>query len=80
MTKLLSRVVTHETINYESMTYNKKAESALHEFTYGITSDPLIQFACAFSALIHDADHPGVPNSQLVKEGQRIAHIYGNQR
>jgi len=27
---------------------------ALHDHTYGITSDPLTQFACAFSALIHD--------------------------
>ena len=80
MTKLLSRVVTPETIDYQDMTYKKKGEAALHEFTYGITSDPLIQFACAFSALIHDADHPGVPNVQLVKEGQRIAEIYGNKR
>ena len=27
----------------------------LHDHTYGITSDPLTQFACMFSALIHDA-------------------------
>lgn len=26
----------------------------LHDHTYGITSDPLTQFACAFSALIHE--------------------------
>ena len=26
----------------------------LSSHTYGITSDPLTQFACAFSALIHD--------------------------
>jgi hypothetical protein len=31
--------------------------STLHDHTYGITSDPLTQFACVFSALIHDADH-----------------------
>ena len=37
------------------------------DHTYGITADPLTQFACVFSALIHDLDHPGVPNSQLVK-------------
>ena len=29
----------------------------IHAHTYGITSDPLIQFACAFSALIHDGKH-----------------------
>eukprot|EP00980_Cylindrotheca_fusiformis_P021248 scaffold8174_cov58-Cylindrotheca_fusiformis.AAC.1 len=44
--------------------------------SYGITSDPLTQFAVVFSAIIHDVDHPGVPNSQLVKENTRIAEIY----
>ena len=40
------------------------------------TSDPLTQFAVVFSAVIHDADHPGVPNAQLVKENTRTAQIY----
>ena len=44
--------------------------------SYGITSDPLTQFAVVFSAVIHDADHPGVPNTQLVKENTRLAQIY----
>eukprot|EP00980_Cylindrotheca_fusiformis_P017960 scaffold5706_cov151-Cylindrotheca_fusiformis.AAC.6 len=44
--------------------------------SYGITSDPLTQFAVVFSALIHDVDHPGVPNTQLVKENTRWAQIY----
>jgi len=44
--------------------------------SYGITSDPLTQFAVVFSAIIHDVDHPGVPNSQLVKENTRHAQIY----
>ncbi|CAJ1930905.1 unnamed protein product [Cylindrotheca closterium] len=44
--------------------------------SYGITSDPLTQFAVVFSAVIHDVDHPGVPNSQLVKENTRNAQIY----
>ena len=47
--------------------------STLHDHTYGITSDPLTQFSCVLSALIHDADHPGVPMAQLVKEGQEVA-------
>lgn len=73
-------------------------QMALHDHTYGITSDPLTQvreteasmsslfllfqrfstlflsvqyfrskFACVFAALIHDVDHPGVPNPQLIK-------------
>eukprot|EP00980_Cylindrotheca_fusiformis_P022363 scaffold9240_cov126-Cylindrotheca_fusiformis.AAC.3 len=44
--------------------------------SYGITSDPLTQFTVVFSALIHDVDHPGVPNNQLVKENTRWAQIY----
>eukprot|EP00980_Cylindrotheca_fusiformis_P018638 scaffold6199_cov132-Cylindrotheca_fusiformis.AAC.3 len=44
--------------------------------SYGITSDPLTQFAVVFSAIIHDVDHPGVPNAQLVKENARWAKIY----
>lgn len=54
----------------------KKFASALHDHTYGITSDPLTQFACVFSALIHDVDHPGVPNPQLVKENETLASTY----
>jgi len=29
---------------------------------HGITSDPLVVFAVAFAALIHDVDHSGLPN------------------
>lgn len=51
----------------------------LHDHTYGITSDPLTHFACIFSALIHDVDHNGVPNTQLIKEEMSIARIYRNR-
>jgi 3'5'-cyclic nucleotide phosphodiesterase/Adenylate and Guanylate cyclase catalytic domain len=44
--------------------------------SYGITSDPITQFAVVFSAVIHDADHPGVPNATLVQENTRLAQIY----
>jgi hypothetical protein len=36
----------------------------------------LTQFACVFTALIHDVDHPGVPNTQLVKENSPLAVTY----
>jgi len=78
--KLLARVVTPETIDYKDMSYKIKAGSlALHEYTYGITSDPLTQFAVAFAALIHDVDHVGVPNAQLVKEGTELAKTYDDK-
>jgi 3'5'-cyclic nucleotide phosphodiesterase len=61
--KLLKRVV-------------KPVESHCSATAYGITSDPLTQFAILFSALIHDVDHPGVSNAQLVKENSPIAVLY----
>lgn len=51
-------------------------DQASFDHTYGITGDPLTGFACAFSALIHDVDHVGVPNTQLVKEELPIAEKY----
>ena len=55
---------------------NVDAERELHATSYGIASDPITKFAIVFSALIHDADHAGVPNSQLVQENTEIAAIY----
>lgn len=66
--KLLSRIIapSHEAGGMVS----------IHDHTYGITNDPLTQFACVLSALIHDVDHPGVPNTQLIKEKVPIAEFY----
>ena len=76
--KLMSRIVAPSYLLEDSEnTGNKNAAIKLHDHTYGITSDPLTQFACAFSALIHDVDHVGVSNAQLVKEGVPIAQKYG---
>ena len=81
--KLLSRIIAPSDIKIDSdnkdtsnSTLKKKFASTLHDHTYGITSDPLTQFACVFSALIHDVDHQGVPNSQLIKEDAMIASLY----
>ena len=83
--KLLSRVVTPDSFEYSGgIAYSARKKTAsdseeLHEFTYGITSDPLTQFAVAFAALIHDVDHQGVPNAQLVQEKSEIAILYKNK-
>lgn len=50
-----------------------------HDHTYGITSDPLTQFALLLSALIHDVDHTGVPNTQVLAENQGMAQMYGQR-
>ena len=71
--KLMSRIVapTDHHMNANAAT--------LHDHTYGITSDPLTQFACVFSALIHDVDHSGVPNTTLASEQSSIAAKYNNR-
>jgi hypothetical protein len=48
----------------------------MHDHTYGITSDPLTQYSVIFSALIHDVDHKGVPNTTLINEKASIASVY----
>ena len=45
-----------------------------------IQCDPLAQFAVVFSSVIHDVDHTGVPNAQLVLEQTDSARHYNNQR
>jgi hypothetical protein len=76
--KLMSRIVTPDeeqaVIMNGSNHLNKN--QALHDHTYGITSDPLTQFACVFSALVHDVDHSGVPNTTLVQENAPVAIAY----
>ena len=78
VTKLLSRIVAPEDILVVDEDDDEKLQH-IHDHTYGITSDPLTQFALAFSALIHDVDHTGVPNTQLIKEKVSIAAVYKNQ-
>jgi hypothetical protein len=36
----------------------------------------LIHFAIVLSALIHDVDHPGVPNATLVQEKLKLVAVY----
>jgi hypothetical protein len=70
-TKLLARIATPDLDTYTAQ--------EVFDHTYGITSDPLTQFATVFAALIHDIDHKGVPNAQLVKEGAAISDYYNKK-
>ena len=47
--------------------------------TFGIKSDPLSQLAFLFSALVHDVDHTGISNRQLVLEMDDLAILYNDQ-
>jgi hypothetical protein len=68
--KLLQRVVVP--VSQGTKEHMKEA----HDYTYGLTSDPLTQFAIVFSAIVHDIDHHGVSNQQLVKEKNRLSVMY----
>jgi hypothetical protein len=51
-------------------------DEALYTHTYGITSAPLTWFAVILCALIHDIDHSGVSNTQLLKEKSPLVYLY----
>eukprot|EP00934_Nitzschia_sp_Nitz4_P004937 Nitzschia sp. Nitz4//scaffold277_size25017//14875//15933//NITZ4_008348-RA/size25017-processed-gene-0.12-mRNA-1//-1//CDS//3329545347//4927//frame0 len=78
VTKYLNRINAAKELDvgFDADRQRSCTHAAMHDHTYGITSDPLTHFACVFSALIHDVDHPGVPNPQLIKENDRLAAIY----
>jgi hypothetical protein len=71
--KLLSRIV-----GPDIETADDNAAKSLHDHTYGIASDPLTQFSVVLSALIHDVDHSGVPNTQLIKENHELCTLFKN--
>jgi hypothetical protein len=55
--KSMTRIVQVDTTNQTGAIDRASIDIAGH--SYGITSDSLTQFAIVFSAIIHDADHPG---------------------
>ena len=65
-------------ISLRNMNTPTPSKAASKNMDFGITADPLVEFAIAFSALVHDVDHPGVPNSQLVDEDAYLAKKYDN--
>ncbi|GKY91565.1 hypothetical protein MPSEU_000128400 [Mayamaea pseudoterrestris] len=76
VTKFLSRMTIGKSTPGRRFDNLIDGASELHERTHGLSSCPLTQFACVFSALIHDIDHPGVPNDVLVKENAELADAY----
>lgn len=73
--KLLQRIVIPAAQEQDTKKHRKEA----HDYTFGLTSDPLTQFAIVFSAIIHDLDHHGVSNQQLVKEKNRLSTMYNDK-
>jgi 3'5'-cyclic nucleotide phosphodiesterase/Adenylate and Guanylate cyclase catalytic domain len=75
--KLMKRIMNPDEVDISRDT----AEVArnIHAKTYGISSDPLMQFAVVFAALIHDVDHTGLTNKELVDSNAEIALAYGEK-
>jgi hypothetical protein len=51
----------------------------VYERTYGISQDPLAQFALLVAALIRDCDHPGLPGSEMIRQNSETATKWKNQ-
>lgn len=81
VTKLLSRIasVEHGEQGQSIPTSSSKVTPPPATSSFGITSDPLTQFAAFFCALIHDVDHPGVPNTNFALEKPDLAQVYRNR-
>ena len=82
--KLLGRVVTPEIASNQGesvadLRVRSQMAAQIHDFTHGLTSDPLASLALVFTALIHDVDHQGVSNVQLAKEQPELAEYYRNK-
>jgi 3'5'-cyclic nucleotide phosphodiesterase len=57
----------------------ESSRSPISNALNGVMNDPLTQFAIIFAALIHDVDHQGVSNSQLVSEENPLALSYAGK-
>ncbi|KAL7564099.1 hypothetical protein ACA910_012376 [Epithemia clementina (nom. ined.)] len=68
--KLLQRITTLS---------NTLSQQEIYFHSFGLASDPLAEVAMIFSALIHDVDHPGVSNRQIVEEKHEMAIRYKNK-
>jgi 3'5'-cyclic nucleotide phosphodiesterase/Adenylate and Guanylate cyclase catalytic domain len=77
VSKVLKRIISPD-LDFDKIK-GSSLEAHLHDYTYGITSDPLAVLAIIFSALIHDVDHQGISNMQLMKEQPSLAATFRMQ-
>mmetsp|Transcript_18910 Transcript_18910/g.31277 ORF Transcript_18910/g.31277 Transcript_18910/m.31277 type:complete len:811 (+) Transcript_18910:114-2546(+) len=74
-----ARSVSSSSDNSSGNGASKVAFLAEHRKTFGLKDDPLMTLALIFSALVHDVEHKGVPNRQLVLESDELAILYNDQ-
>jgi 3'5'-cyclic nucleotide phosphodiesterase/Adenylate and Guanylate cyclase catalytic domain len=73
--KLMKRILHPDGAEESNESQVGKARR-IHEKTYGISSDPLLQFAVVFAALVHDVDHVGFTNKELSVCHDPLADTY----
>jgi hypothetical protein len=82
-TKLISRIAVTDcesgqvTEGDEALDSEELLAQHIHTQTYGLSSDPLTQFAAVLAALIHAVDHRGIGNEDLISEEPGVAARYG---
>ncbi len=93
LTKLYSRLASSSKRNSHEKTvaahkqWNRRMPKGLSKEvseinnspSYGISNDPVTEFALVFAAMIHDVDHPGISNAKVVKEQAAVAQKYGKK-
>jgi class 3 adenylate cyclase len=85
MDKMLQKISMPSNADKNYLGFNGKRTTAeelaseLDSRSFGIASDPLTEFSLMLSALIHDVDHTGISNYQLIKEACPIADLYKNK-
>ena len=81
--KLISRVAVADcdsglvTEGEDALDSEELLAQYIHTQTYGLSSDPLTQFAAVLAALVHAVDHRGISNEDLVVEEPGVAARYG---
>jgi 3'5'-cyclic nucleotide phosphodiesterase len=81
--KLLKRIIAADFVDdsndgNDSLSGTNHSNHALkvHNYTHGLCSDYMASFAIVFSALIHDVDHRGCSNIQLIEEEKSLGTKY----
>jgi Adenylate and Guanylate cyclase catalytic domain/3'5'-cyclic nucleotide phosphodiesterase len=67
----MSRMATDQTIHQDKHETDKE--------TLDMGSDGLMRFAALLAALIHNVDHPGLTDEELVLEKAAVVAVYGNR-
>jgi len=67
------------TESYKAQHHQEEGSSNDLAYLGRITSNPVCHFALVFSALVHDVDHAGISNMDLIQNRDEMAELYENK-